>query len=147
MYMLKRTIAQKRSEKYLAKQKHLAALKWAKEHPVEKKKVTPTPEQIEKRKKHLLYIRRKMMHKKDLEHVQAVKRARNQFNLDKIAAKKLNKKLEAVKKMKKSVRCAIARKAQRANLKIAKVPAILAQKPKPKKAKVEKKETKAQAKK
>jgi len=138
MYMLKRAIAKKRSEKYLAKQKHLAALKYKKEHPVEKKKVTLTPEEIEKKKARILRLRRKIWHKKAYEHARQAKRAMHRFNEAKIAAKKLNKKLEQ-KYLKKSVRCALARKAARANAKVAKLPAILAQKPAPKKAKVEKK--------
>jgi len=154
MYMLKKAIAQKRSEKYLLKQKRLAALKWAKEHPVEKKKKPqPTPEEIEKRKREALRHHRKVAHQKALEHKWAVRRARKQFNKDRLAAKKINKQLEQ-KNLKKSVRCALARKAMRANAKIAKVPAILAERP-PKKAKTEKKAdaktekkaTKAQAKK
>jgi len=135
MYMLKKAIAKKRSEKYIAKQKHLAALKWRKEHPVEKKKLTQ--EEIEANKKRVLRMRRKIAHKKALEHSRACKRAMHRFIEDKIAAKKLTKKLEQ-KNLKKSVRCALARKAARANAKVAKLPAILA-KPAPKKAKVEKK--------
>jgi len=139
MYMLKRAIAEKRSEKYLAKQKHLAALKWAKEHPVEKKaKKTLSKEEIEKKNRRILAIRRKIWHKEALEHKYAVRRALRQFNKDKLAAKKANEKL-ANKNLKKSVRCALARKAMNANRKIAKVPEILAHKPEPKKAKVEKK--------
>jgi len=137
MYMLKKAIAQKRSEKYLAKQKHLAALKWRKEHPVEKKQKKLTKEEIEKKQKRILRIRRKIWHKKALEHSRACKRALHHYIEDKIAAKKLTKKLEQ-KNLKKSVRSALARKAARANAKVAKLPAILAT-PAPKKAKVEKK--------
>jgi len=137
MYMLKKAIAQKRSEKYLAKQKHLAALKWRAEHPVEKKKKTLTKEEIEEKQKRLLKIRRKIWHKKALEQSRIAKNTLHRFNEAKIAAKKLNKKLEQ-KNLKKSVRSALTHKAIRANAKVAKVPAILTQKP-PKKAKVEKK--------
>jgi len=145
MYMLKKAIAQKRSEKYLEKQKRLAALKWQKEHPVEKKKkATPTPEEIEKRKARIARINRKNAHQKAYIHARQCKKAMHRFVEDKIAAKKLNKVLEN-KYLKKSVRSAIARKAARANAKIAKVPAILAQKPAPKKAKVEKKPAAAKA--
>jgi len=155
MYMLKKAIALKRSEKYLRKQKHLAALKWRKEHPVEKKKTTPTPEEIEKKKKRILAIRRKIWHKKALEEKRLRKRTYHKFEEAKAKAKFLTKKLEQSKNLKKSVRCALARKAARANAKVAKVPAILLQKPvkkakvekKPEVKKVEKKATKAQAKK
>jgi len=140
MYMLKRAIAQKRSEKYLAKQKHLAALKYAKEHPVKKEKKTLTKEQIEEKNRRILHIRRKIWHKEALEQKHAVRRALREFNKDRAAAKKINAQL-AQKNLKKSVRCALARKAARANAKIAKVPAIIAKRPEPKtkKAKVEKK--------
>jgi hypothetical protein len=138
MYMLKRAIAQKRSEKYLAKQKHLAALKWKKEHPVERKKVTLTPEEIEKKKARLLRIRRKIWHRKAYEHARACKHAMHRFNEAKKVARKLNKKLQQ-KGLTRRVRSILRHKAARANRKVAKVPAILAQKPAPKKAKVEKK--------
>jgi len=138
MYMLKRAIAQKRSEKYLAKQKHLAALKYMKEHPVERTKKTLSQEDIEKKNARILAIRRKIWHKKALDHKNAVKHAIRQFKNDKAAAKKANDKL-AQKNLKKSVRVVLARKAARANRKIAKVPEIIAHKPEPKKAKVEKK--------
>jgi len=140
MYMLKRAIAEKRSEKYLAKQKHLAALKYMKEHPVEKTKKTLTKEEIDKKNARILAIRRKIWHKKALEHKHAVKHAIRQFKNDKAAAKKIADKLKQ-KNLKVSVRVALARKAARANRKIAKVPEIIANKPepKPKKAKVEKK--------
>jgi small subunit ribosomal protein S6e len=138
MYMLKKAIAEKRSEKYLAKQKHLAALKWRKEHPADKKKkTTPTKEEIEKKQKRILAIRRKVWHKKALEHSRQCKNAMHRYIEDKIAAKKATKKLEQ-KNLKKSVRAILARKARRANAKVAKLPAILAT-PAPKKAKVEKK--------
>jgi len=153
MYMLKKAIAQKRSEKYLRKQKHLAALKWRKEHPVEKKKVTLTAEEIEKKKKKILAIRRKIWHKKALDEKLARKRTLHRFNEAKAKAALLTKKA-AQKGLKKSVRCALARKAARANAKVAKVPAIIAKPPvkkakveKKPAAKVEKKATKAQAKK
>jgi len=138
MYMLKKAIAQKRSEKYLAKQKHLAALKHAKEHPVKKTKKTLTKEEIEKKNRRILAIRRKIWHKEALEKKHAVKRALREFNKDKLAAKKLHEQL-AQKNLKKSVRCALLRKAQRVDRKVAKVPEIIAHKPEPKKAKVEKK--------
>jgi len=142
MYMLKRAIAQKRSEKYLAKQKHLAALKAANERRAKEKKEkkTLTKEEIEKKQKRILAIRRKIWHKEALEHKHAVRRALREFKKDQAAVKGLKEKL-AQKNLKKSVRCALARKAQRAERKIAKVPEIIAHKPepKPKKAKVEKK--------
>jgi len=138
MYMLKKAIAQKRSEKYLAKQKHLAALKWRQEHPVEKKKkTTPTKEEIEEKKKKILAVRRKIWHAKALLQSRQAKNALHRFNEVKIAAKKLNKKLEQ-KNLKRSVRSALTHKAIRANAKAAKIPAILLQKP-PKKIKAEKK--------
>ena len=155
MYMLKKAIAQKRSEKYLAKQKHLAALKYKQEHPVKKTKKTLTKEEIEKKKARVLAIRRKIWHKKALEEKHAVRRALREFGQKKTVAKKIQKKLDQ-KNLKKTVRLALARKAFHANRKIAKVPEILAHKPEPKKAKVEKKPvekkvekkaTKAQAKK
>jgi len=138
MYMLKKAIAQKRSEKYIKKQKHLAALKWRREHPVERKKKTLTAEEIEAKKKRLLRIRRKVWHKKALEHSRIAKNTLHRFIEDKIVAKKLNKKL-AEKNLSKALRSKLTHKAIRANAKVAKLPAILAQKPAPKKAKVEKK--------
>jgi len=137
MYMLKKAIAQKRSEKYLAKQRHLAALKWRQEHPVEKKKKTLTPEEIEAKKKRILAIRRKIWHKKALEESRIAKNTMRRFKEEKIAANKLNKKL-ADKYLKRSVRSALTHKAIRANAKVAKLSALLAQMPN-KKAKKEKK--------
>jgi len=140
MYMLKRAIAQKRSEKYLAKQKHLKALKWAKEHPVERKKKTLTPEEIKAKEARILAIRRKIWHKKALEEKHAIRRALREFKKDKAAVKTLKEKL-AQKNLKRSVRCALARKLTRAERKVAKTPENIVNKPepKPKKAKVEKK--------
>jgi len=138
MYMLKRAIAQKRSEKYLAKQRHLAALKWAKEHPVKKEKKTLTPEEIESKKKRILAIRRKIWHKEALEKKHAIKRAILEVKHNKAALKKVTAQL-AQKNLKRSVRSVLARKARRAEAKLAKVPEILAHKPEPKKAKTEKK--------
>jgi len=138
MYMLKKAIAEKRSEKYLAKQRRLAALKWAKEHPTEKTKKTLTKEEIEKKNARILAIRRKIWHKEALEHKHAVKHAMRVLKKNKAAAKKVNEQL-AQKNLKKSVRCALARKAVRLNRKAAQIPEIIAHKPEPKKAKVEKK--------
>jgi len=141
MYMLKKAIAQKRSEKYLAKQKHLKALKYAKEHPVEKKaKKTPTPEEIKAKEARILAIRRKIWHKKALEEKHAVRRALREYKKDKAAVKTLTEKL-AQKNLKRSLRSALARKLARAERKVAKTPDNIVHKPepKPKKAKVEKK--------
>jgi len=156
MYMLKKALAQKRSEKYLAKQKHLRALKYRKEHPIEKKKVTLTAEQIEEKKKRLLKIRRKIWHKKAYIEAHQLKNARARLYAQKRKADALNRKI-AKKYLKKSVRCVLARKAVRVNRKVALMEKALP-KPAPKKvkkapaekkpaAKVEKKATKAQAKK
>jgi len=137
MYMLKKAIAQKRSEKYLAKQKHLAALKWRKEHPVKKEKKTLTPEEIEAKKKRILAIRRKIWHKEALEKSRIAKNNMNRYKAAKVAANKLNKKLED-KKLKRSVRSALTHKAVRVNAKVAKLASVLGPKP-VKKAKTEKK--------
>jgi len=145
MYMLKKAIAQKRSEKYLAKQKHLAALKWLKEHPVKKDKKTPTPEEIQKRKQRSLAIRRKINHQKALDEKHAIRRAIRELKNQKAIVRKATAQLEAKKNHKRSVRSALNRKIARANAKIAKAPAILANKPEPKKAKVEKKKPAAKA--
>lgn len=148
MYMLQRAIAQKRTEKYLRKQRHLANLKYEAEHRAEHKRVkkTLTPEEIERKKKNTLHGRRMHWHKKALRQKQAVLRALGQQQAAKDELRHTEKVL--AKTQRKAIRGRLTQRIQTLKAQIKHVPEILRTAPKPKKANVEKKaEKKAAAKK
>ena len=148
MYMLQRAIAQKRTEKYLRKQRHLANLKYEAEHRAEHKRVkkTLTPEEIERKKKNTLHGRRMHWHKKALRQKQAVLRALGQQQAAKDELRHTEKVL--AKTQRKAIRGRLTQRIQTLKAQIKHVPEVLRTAPKPKKANVEKKaEKKAAAKK
>ena len=142
MYMLQRALAQKRTEKYLRKQRHLANLKWEAEHRAELRaknpKKTLTPEEIERKKRNTLHGRRKHWHKNALLLKQAIRRAVNQQKTVKQELTHTKRVLE--KTNSKKIRGRLTQRIQTFEAQARRVPEILRKFPKPeKKAKVEKK--------
>ena len=138
MYMLQRAIAQKRTEKYLRKQRHLANLKYQAEHRKERVVKKLTPEEIERKKKNTAHGLRMHHHRKALLHKQAVRRAVGQQTFLKQELRHAEKVL-AKPNLRKSVRGRFTQRKEKLQAQVKRVPEILRNQPPSKKAKVEKK--------
>ena len=138
MYMLQRAIAQKRTEKYLRKQRHLANLKYQAEHRKERVVKQLTPEEIERKKKNTAHGLRMHHHRKALLHKQAVRRAVGQQTFLKQELRHAEKVL-AKPNLRKSVRGRFTQRKEKLQAQVKRVPEILRNQPPSKKAKVEKK--------